>query len=46
MFARQAANFENAEGVSGGWMDVQGGCGVHGFASLCGGRVSEISTSG
>ena len=28
------------------WMDVQGCCGVHGVASLCGGRVKPISTSG
>ena len=26
------------------WVDVQGCCGVHGVASLCGGRVSQIST--
>lgn len=36
VFAGQAANLENTEGVSGGRMDVQGCCGVHGFASLCG----------
>lgn len=24
------------------WMDVQGCCGVHGVASLCGGRVRAI----
>ena len=24
------------------WVDVQGSCGVHGFASLCGGRVRTI----
>lgn len=23
------------------WVDVQGGCGVHGVASLCGGRVKQ-----
>ena len=28
------------------WVDVQGCCGVHGVASLCGGRVGKISTSG
>ena len=28
------------------WVDVQGCCGVHGVASLCGGRVRQISTSG
>ena len=28
------------------WMDVQGCCGVHGAASLCGGRVKQISTTG
>jgi len=43
---RQAANFEDAEGVSNGRVDVQGGCGVHGVASLCGGRVRQISTNG
>ena len=42
----QPADFEDAGGVSSGRVDVQGGCGVHGVASLCGGRVSEISTSG
>ena len=26
------------------WVDVQGCCGVHGIASLCGGRVRQIST--
>ena len=26
------------------WVDVQGCCGVHGVASLCGGRVSQILT--
>ena len=26
------------------WMDVQGCCGVHGVASLCGGRVRVILT--
>lgn len=25
------------------WVDVQGCCGVHGGASLCGGRVRQIS---
>ena len=25
------------------WVDVQGCCGVHGVASLCGGRVRQIS---
>ena len=25
------------------WVDVQGCCGVHGVASLCGGRVKQIS---
>ncbi len=42
----QAANFEDAGGVSSGRVDVQGCCGVHGVASLCGGRVRQISTSG
>ena len=28
------------------WVDVQSCCGVHGIASLCGGRVSQISTTG
>ena len=28
------------------WVDVQGCCGVHGVASLCGGRVKQISTTG
>ena len=28
------------------WVDVQGCCGVHGVASLCGGRVRQISTTG
>ena len=28
------------------WVDVQGCCGVHGVASLCGGRVRQISTNG
>lgn len=27
-------------------VDVQGCCGVHGVASLCGGRVRQISTVG
>ena len=35
-FAGQAANFEDAAGVCSGRMKVQGGCGVHGVASLCG----------
>ena len=26
------------------WVNVQGCCGVHGVASLCGGRVREILT--
>ena len=26
------------------WVDVQGCCGVHGVASLCGGRVKQIIT--
>lgn len=26
------------------WVDVQGCCGVHGFASLCGGRVRRLLT--
>ena len=26
------------------WVDVQGCCGVHGVASLCGGRVKPIIT--
>ena len=42
----QAADFEDAGGVSSGRVDVQGGCGVHGFVSLCGGRVRQISTAG
>ena len=28
------------------WVDVQGCCGVHGVASLCGGRTKQISTTG
>ena len=28
------------------WVDVQGCCGVHDVASLCGGRVRTISTAG
>ena len=28
------------------WVYVQGCCGVHGVASLCGGRVRQISTIG
>ena len=28
------------------WVNVQGCCGVHGVASLCGGRVRQISTNG
>lgn len=28
------------------WVNVQGCCGVHGVASLCGGRVRQISTIG
>ena len=28
------------------WVDVQGCCGVHGVASLCGGRVKQISIIG
>jgi hypothetical protein len=34
------------EGVGSGRVDVQGSCGVHDFASLCGGRVKQISTNG
>lgn len=41
---RQAADFEDATGASNGRVDVQGGCGVHGVASLCGGRVRRILT--
>lgn len=41
---RQAADFKDAGGVCSGRVDVQGSCGVHGVASLCGGRVSQIST--
>lgn len=40
----QAANFEDTEGVSSGRGDVQGGCGVPGVASLCGGRVGVIQS--
>ena len=36
---RQAADFKDAGGVSSGRVDVKGSCGVHGVASLCGGRV-------
>lgn len=43
---RQAADFKDAGGISSGRVDVQGGCGVHGVASLCGGRVGKISTAG
>ena len=42
---RQAADFKDAGGVCSGWVDVQGCCGVHGVASLCGGRVKPILTS-
>ena len=42
----QAADFKDAGGVSSCRVDVQGSCGVHGVDSLCGGRVSQISTSG
>lgn len=44
-FAGQAADLEDSEGISSGRVDVQGCCGVHGFASLCGGRVRRISTN-
>jgi hypothetical protein len=37
-FARQAADFEDSEGLSSGRVDVQGCNGVHGIASLCGGE--------
>jgi len=40
----QAADFEDAGRVSSGRVDVQGGCGVHSIASLCGGRVKTILT--
>lgn len=33
------ADFKDAGGVSSGRVDLQGGCGVHGVASLCGVRV-------
>jgi hypothetical protein len=39
----QAADFEDAGGVSSGRVDVQGGSGVHGIASLCGGRVRQVN---
>jgi hypothetical protein len=39
-FSGQTANFENAEGVSDGWVQVYCGFGMHEFASLCGERVS------
>lgn len=42
----QAADFKDAGGVSSGRVDVQCGSGVHGVASLCGGRVRQISTAG
>lgn len=35
----QTANFENAQGVSNGWVNVYGRVGMHKFASLCGERV-------
>jgi hypothetical protein len=38
--ASQMANFKDSEGICDGRMDVQGCSGVHGVASLCGGRVS------
>lgn len=44
VLAGQTADLEDLEGVSSGWVDVQGCCGVHGVASLCGGRVRRIST--
>lgn len=44
--AGQAPDFEDPEWVSSSRVDVQGCCGVHGIHSLCGGRVSEISTDG
>jgi len=44
--AGQTTDLEDSGGVSSGWVDVQGCYGVHGFASLCGGRVKRISTSG
>lgn len=37
----QAADFEDAGGVSSARVDVQGGSGVHGVASLCGVRVRQ-----
>lgn len=37
--SRKAADFKDAGRVRSGRVDVQGGCGVHDIASLCGGRV-------
>ena len=42
---RQAADFKDAGGGRSGRVDVQGSCGVHDIASLCGGRVKPILTS-
>jgi hypothetical protein len=39
-FSGQTANFENAGGVSDGWVQVYRRFGMHEFASLCGERVS------
>ncbi|MNT18403.1 hypothetical protein D3C72_1536060 [compost metagenome] len=36
VFTGQASNFEDTEGVNSSRMDMQGGCGVHVVASLCG----------
>jgi hypothetical protein len=42
-FSGQTADFEDAEGIGSGRMDVQGGCGVHGVASLCGGESQKLT---
>ena len=44
VLAGYAPDLKDLEGVGSGWVDVQGCCGVHGVASLCGGRVRQIST--
>lgn len=39
-----ATNLKDTERFVSGRMDVQGGCGVHGVASLCGERVRQKLT--
>lgn len=42
----QVPNFKNPERIGDLGMHMYGSFGVHGVASLCGGRVRQISTTG